>query len=199
MEEQKRQTILDAAVRSFSALGFKKTSISDIAKDAGVAKGTVYLACDSKEDLFYQVVMQDLRKWIATVATSIDPRAPADETLMRMASQNIEFFGEFPLVQDLFIGIYHGEHPEWADKFEALRTLGRANVSELLRLGVRQGRFRADLDIENTAELLQDFQHTALILGHRGAIQVQDLKTRLERSFELIFKGLRALPTPDPQ
>lgn len=192
MEEQKRQNILDAAVRSFSTLGFKKTSIADIAKDAGVAKGTVYLACDSKQDLFYQVVMQDLRKWIAAVATSIDPRAPADETLMKLARNTIEFFDSFPLVRDLLVGIFHGEHPEWAEKFEALRVLGRANVAELLRLGIRQDRFRADLDIEVTAELLQDYQHTTLILGHHGAIKVEDMQKRLELGFELLFNGLRA-------
>ncbi|MBL4636175.1 MAG: TetR/AcrR family transcriptional regulator [Kofleriaceae bacterium] len=192
MEEQKRQNILDAAVRSFSTLGFKKTSIADIARDAGVAKGTVYLACDSKQDLFYQVVMQDLRKWIATVATSIDPRAPADETLMALARNTLEFFDSFPLVRDLFVGIFHGEHPGWADKFDALRTLGRANVAELLRLGIRQGRFRSDLDVEITAELLQDYQHTTLILGYHGAVKVEDMQKRLELGFDLLFNGLRA-------
>lgn len=192
MDDEKRQGIFDAAVRAFSTLGFKKTSIAEIAKHAGVAKGTIYLACNSKEDLFYQVVMQDLRKWIATVAALIDPREPADQTLLRLSHKSLEFFDKFPLVRDLFIGLHHGEHPAWADKFEALRTLGRAHVAEILRLGIRQGRFRDDLRVEQTAQILQDFQLTALILNRRGTSSLEDTKQRLEAGFELIYKGLRA-------
>lgn len=192
VDDKKRQGIFDAAVKAFSTLGFKKTSISDIAKHAGVAKGTIYLACDSKEDLFYQVVMQDLRKWIATVAALIDPREPADQTLLRLSHRSLEFFDRFPLVRDLLIGHYHGEHPAWADKFEGLRTLGRAHVAEILRVGVRQGRFRDDLQIEQTAQILQDFQLTALILNRRGSLSRPDMKERVEAGFDLIFKGLRS-------
>ena len=54
MERAKKECILDSAVKAFAKLGFKKASVDDIARDAGVAKGTVYLACESKEDLFFQ-------------------------------------------------------------------------------------------------------------------------------------------------
>src|SRR5436190_555554 len=61
MEQEKKETILDAATRAFARFGFKKASIEDIAKEAGVAKGTVYLACESKEDLYYQAVHREVR------------------------------------------------------------------------------------------------------------------------------------------
>ena len=54
MDHAKRETILESATRLFARLGFKKCSIDEIARAAGVAKGTIYLACDSKTDLFYQ-------------------------------------------------------------------------------------------------------------------------------------------------
>ena len=47
----RRQELMDAAVRVFSAKGISKTTVSDITDAAGVAKGTFYLYFDSKEQL----------------------------------------------------------------------------------------------------------------------------------------------------
>jgi AcrR family transcriptional regulator len=44
MELAKKECILVEAARAFARFGFKKTSVDEIAKAAGVAKGTIYLA-----------------------------------------------------------------------------------------------------------------------------------------------------------
>ena len=48
----KREAILDAALTLFGRYGYRRTSIDDIARAAGVAKGTVYLHVESKAALF---------------------------------------------------------------------------------------------------------------------------------------------------
>ncbi len=48
----KRVAILDAALRLFGRYGYKRTSIDDIAGEADIAKGTVYLSFKSKEEIF---------------------------------------------------------------------------------------------------------------------------------------------------
>lgn len=53
--EGKYTRILDAAQALFWRYGVKRTSIDDVAQEAGVAKGTVYLYFDSKETLFFEV------------------------------------------------------------------------------------------------------------------------------------------------
>ncbi|QAY95475.1 hypothetical protein CWB41_06775 [Methylovirgula ligni] len=50
--EEKRVRILDAAQRLFLQYGVKRTSIDDVASETGIAKGTVYLYFESKNDLF---------------------------------------------------------------------------------------------------------------------------------------------------
>src|SRR5436309_9537924 len=98
MERDKKECILSAAVRAFARFGFKKTSVEEIAKDAGVAKGTVYLACDTKEDLFYQAVHREVRDWSAEIAKLIDPRLRADQLLIDIARAGIEYMNRRPLV-----------------------------------------------------------------------------------------------------
>ncbi len=56
MKNNKREKILLAAQELFSEKGFHETTVEEIAKEAGVAKGTVYIYFDSKEQIFEQVV-----------------------------------------------------------------------------------------------------------------------------------------------
>ena len=49
--EERRRDILDAALGLFAARGFNETTVSDIATEAGMATGTVYLYFPSKEDV----------------------------------------------------------------------------------------------------------------------------------------------------
>lgn len=53
-----RQRILDAAKQRLWHYGFKKTTMDEIASDAGVGKGTVYLYFDSKEDIGLAIIGQ---------------------------------------------------------------------------------------------------------------------------------------------
>src|SRR6185503_4523020 len=104
MEQAKKECILTAAARAFSRFGFKKTSVDEIAKHAGVAKGTVYLAAESKEDLFYQAVHRELREYIAACAKLLDPRQVAHELVQTMVRGSFLLLEQYPLVKGLMLG-----------------------------------------------------------------------------------------------
>lgn len=53
--DERRKDILEAATRLFSTRGFDETSVQDIARQANVAAGTVYLYVESKEDILRQI------------------------------------------------------------------------------------------------------------------------------------------------
>jgi len=55
-DARKRQQILDGARRLFLSKGFDASSMGDIAQEAGVSKGTLYVYFDSKERLFQELV-----------------------------------------------------------------------------------------------------------------------------------------------
>jgi AcrR family transcriptional regulator len=55
-QAERRQAILDAALDEFAASGFAATRLDDVAKRAGVAKGTIYLYFADKETLFHELV-----------------------------------------------------------------------------------------------------------------------------------------------
>jgi len=183
---------LNAAARCFGRYGYKKTSIDTVAEQAGVAKGTVYLYCDSKQDLFYQSVHRELRDWLADMSKRIDPRRKANELMLEVATANVEFMDRRPLVKDLLFGTFHGLLPDWADRFEELRALGQKHVQELLELGIRQGVFASDLDVEATAKVLQEMQIAGVLLGHRSHQKPEEVLRQRIASVRLVMKGLES-------
>jgi TetR/AcrR family fatty acid metabolism transcriptional regulator len=191
MDRAKKECILLEAARAFGRFGFKKASVDDIAKGAGVAKGTVYLACESKEDLFYQVLHREVRSWVAETAKLIDPRIPADQLLVLMSQAALEHLDNHPLVRDLLFGKTTQVLPNWSERLSELRAVGTANVVEVLRLGVRQGIFRDDLDFEATASLLQDLQLTTFLFHMQGPDREERLLRRQNAALALVMHGLR--------
>lgn len=190
----KRECVLVEAAKIFARFGFKKTSIDDIAKEAGVGKGTVYLAAESKEELFYQVLHREVRHWQAACAKVIDPRVPADELLLKLYAEAQRHLASNNLVRDLFRGEMVRMLPKWAGRFDELRAIGKTNVVEVLRIGIRQGIFRDDLDVETVASLLQDFHLAGLVL-RPFAMSEADAAKRALVGIDVILRGLRA-PVP---
>jgi AcrR family transcriptional regulator len=190
MEQAKKDCILLEAARAFARFGFKKTSIDDVAKAAGVAKGTVYLACESKEDLFYQVLHREIRSWAAETAKLIDPRVRADELLSLMSEHGIAYLDARPLVRDLLFGRLDQTFSQ-SDRLDALRRIGTSNIVEVLRLGIDQKIFRPKLDVDTIASLMLDLQVSAYLF-HAGPVDGRDdrLRGRSKVAIDLLLHGL---------
>ena len=71
-ESAKRQQILDGARRVFFAAGFAAASMGEIAREAGVSKGTLYVYFDSKEALFAALI-EETKRETAERAFELDP------------------------------------------------------------------------------------------------------------------------------
>jgi len=57
MKEEKRQAILDAAIKAFAQKGYQYATIEEIAREAGVAKGLVHVYFENKLDLLLSVIL----------------------------------------------------------------------------------------------------------------------------------------------
>lgn len=190
METDKRTRILDAAVETFGRFGYRKASIDDIAAAAGVGKGTVYLVCKNKQDLFYQAVHREIRAWLSEVGQWIDPRKDAEEILLDCALRGQEYLAERPLVRELLLGNYDETLPLWTEELGDLKALGRANTVEILRLGVRQGRFREDLDAEEVAKVLQEIHAAGVVIAYREKQTPFEQAKTARVAVDLILRGL---------
>ncbi|MEO3388880.1 helix-turn-helix domain-containing protein [Mesorhizobium sp. CAU 1741] len=74
--------ILDAATRLYLAYGARRTSMDDIAIEAGMAKGSLYLSFKSKEELFHALIEHLLRQWLASARSHMAKATSTTETLV---------------------------------------------------------------------------------------------------------------------
>lgn len=75
--EARRATILDAALEEFTARGYEAARLDDVAKRAGVAKGTIYLYFADKEALFQDLVRSMVSPVLGTLEQMRDVDIPA--------------------------------------------------------------------------------------------------------------------------
>ncbi|MFH0926137.1 MAG: helix-turn-helix domain-containing protein [bacterium] len=74
MDRQIKNTILEASLNLFKRFGYKKTTIEEIAREAGIGKGSVYLHFNSKEDILLTLIKRHhqtmIEEWVRIVHTN---------------------------------------------------------------------------------------------------------------------------------
>jgi AcrR family transcriptional regulator len=88
----RREAIIDAALDEFTEKGFAAARMDEIARRAGVAKGTIYLNFSDKEALFEAIVRQEITPLVDAVSSASD----SDEPFRVIVTQHL-----LPIVRDL--------------------------------------------------------------------------------------------------
>lgn len=94
----KRRRILEAATDLFVRHGYRKTSIDDVARQAGVAKGTVYLYYRNKAELAFHAVALEKRAHLERLAPILDPGLSPVARLRSLIVVGLVLSHEMPLV-----------------------------------------------------------------------------------------------------
>jgi AcrR family transcriptional regulator len=142
-----REKILVAAIKRFSKFGYRRSSINDVAEEAGLARATVYLYWKKKEDLF----VAGLERF------NVHGRKLAETAAAKKgsAAQRIEgaVLAQYGATSDIVHGTASGH-----EVFQANLRLGHAVVEECLRQGERvvtdllqQGIRSGEFDLKRTS------------------------------------------------
>jgi AcrR family transcriptional regulator len=141
-EERPRQ-LIDAALEVFGEHGLAGARLEDIAKRAGVSKGTIYLYFPNKEALFREMIRQKVIEEIERAE-----HLPADGTAVEQLRRHIEGYWAF-LRSPTFETIYrlvHGELHHFPDlaRFYSREVIQRGSTltAQIIRRGVERGEFR---------------------------------------------------------
>jgi len=85
---ERREAILSAALDEFSIRGFEAARLDDVARRAGVAKGTIYLYFRDKESLFQELI----RTMLAPLVGTIEAMGEADVPIALLADRIVDLF-----------------------------------------------------------------------------------------------------------
>lgn len=153
-EATTRSRILEAAEQRFATFGYRRTGIAEIARDAGVAAGTLYRYFENKEEIFRAVMRALTETWIARARAAVAPPGTAMERLTRLGEASVAFNQENALMNSLYRR--DGEiifAPLLEELHEELLQQNVAMIADVIRDGIREGVFR-ELDPERAAFIL---------------------------------------------
>ena len=160
-KNKKKEDILEAAILVFSRKGFSEATISDIALESGIGKGTVYEYFRTKGEIVlesFRFIISGMEKEFEDI---LDLKIPAKERLGQMIDSICSFVsGDNSGLVDLMIN-YWGEAMRGRESKEAIfddlkrfYKDFRKIFSRLIMEGIKEGSFRKDIHPENAASLI---------------------------------------------
>jgi AcrR family transcriptional regulator len=193
-QARRRERILRTASDLFAVLGYRKTSIEDVAGAAGVAKGTIYLYYRTKADLFLHAVALQKRDYLSEIAPAFDPDLAPVEQLRTMIRLGIVLSQRMPLLNPSHEGLQEIEEAYRDADHETVVRIGDQQVE--LTIGLIDAATDAKLDrdvVENRARVMVDLM-SSVVLGPRHATDEMSIEQYAETLADMIVDGLVALP-----
>lgn len=92
VEDFRIQTIQEAAARVIGRDGLERATMRAIAKEAGIAKGTIYLYFEDRTDLVQRTADHALSQLLAEIESVVEVERPFPEQLLRLISLLLEYF-----------------------------------------------------------------------------------------------------------
>lgn len=141
---QRRAAIIAAGLDEFTARGFAATRLDDVAKRAGVAKGTIYLHFKDKEALFQELVRTALVPLIGNLMTVPAAGGSVREILERFAETFVRDVAETKRGDIVRLIMAEGTRfPSLADfYFREVVSRGLAGMRKLIEYGIERGEIR---------------------------------------------------------
>jgi TetR/AcrR family fatty acid metabolism transcriptional regulator len=187
----KREAILRAAITIFAHNGYFNAKVADIAREAGVADGTVYLYFKSKEEILHSIFDRSVDEAIADAKKQLARISDPKEKLRQIARLHLERLGA-----DRNLAVVFQVELRGSTKFmEEFSAAGFAEYLSLIRMtfeeGQRAGVFRADLNARVVSKILfgaLDEMATNWILSKRR----YKLAPLADQVLDIVLNGVNA-------
>lgn len=197
---QRRDDILRAAKDIFFTRGFHAATVDDVAVEAEVGKGTVYLYFDTKETILAHLLLDGLDALVAELeaAYAVDQPLDANTRLRQIAVAYLKFFQTSPDYYRLIMAFDRGQFQASIDPGVYQDVLTRSlHGLEWLERAVKQAQAEGVITIENTREaasvLWAGLNGVLVLLSHplRAEIIATDLESLYGTMTEVLISGLR--------
>ena len=154
LTDLRREEILTAAIKVFGKKGFAATCVGDVADAAKMAKGTVYLYFESKEEIYATAIRLAVERLQALAAERTRAATGVRERLTVAISVRMEFWHEQINLYRLLLTV--GREPQHKRQTHDLLRLGHAYFVAILKEGVEAGEIAGTVDLETVAWAILD-------------------------------------------
>lgn len=190
-KDERERAFKQAALKLFSSKGYHKTTMSEIALEAGFGKGTLYWYWKSKEELYFALVEESHNEFVALVRRAAEMEGDALEKLRWLGRETVELHYRNREYTKLSWKMRAEEletfSPEYVERQHRNNEETKRELQRIVSQGIEEGVF-PDGD---------PYYLTCMILGLVEGMEIQWLEDPeafdLRRAMEMVLALLTAV------
>lgn len=188
----KRERILEGALKAFAKKGFYNTRVSEIASEAGVADGTIYLYFKNKDDLLISLFEDRMEFLIARMNTELEGIKEPTARLERVIALHCHLAVEEPDLAE-FITVELRQSSKFVKEYENPKFHDYLNILEgILEEGRTSGVFRSEARTGLIARSIFGALDEVLLLLTLGHVDEKGADAIVEQITTFIVRGVQA-------
>jgi AcrR family transcriptional regulator len=200
-KQQRREEIIKAAEKVFYSMGLDRATMDDIATEAELSKGTLYLYFKNKEKLIVEVARRAIILLNSFTSKAAEQVEHAIEKLGQMGLATIQFYNTHPdqmkAIQSLIL--MEPEHVELTTGEVQSIIYGDSSIGMLIRVveqGIEDNQIRSDIPAALIAHTLWMQMMSVIQFVHteKSLIEILELTPEkvFEIHFELVLNGIKS-------
>src|SRR5215471_19265437 len=170
-DPDKPQQIIDAAIRVFARNGYYNSRVSDIAREAGIASGTIYLYFKTKDEILVTLFREKMAEWVETVRGEIAAEPDPVAKLRRLVALHFSVLESSPDLAEVVQVERRQGHKFFRGASAHEVSAYFALIQSILEEGMAAGQIRGDVSAKIATKMLfgaMDQMATSWVLGKRG-------------------------------
>lgn len=198
-KEQRRRDIINAARKVFSAKGFNSATMEEIASEAELSPGTLYLYFKNKEELHTSLSINLLRQLSAQIHKVVDLDITVEEKIEQFRDVFIELY-EYDA--NILINLFHLQSGETLHNLseEVMQQLKKYSaeahgaIIAVVREGIENGTFISEHPVALADVLWGSYAGVVLWVDSKRVLNDEKdfVKPTLKTAFKIILEGLKA-------
>lgn len=170
-DPEKPQQIIEAAIRVFARSGYYNSRVSDIAREAGIASGTIYLYFKTKDEILVTLFREKMAAFVGQLRAAIAREPDAVAKIRRLVALHFEVLERNPALAEVVQVELRQGHKFFRGASAHEVSQYFALIGAVLQEGIAAGRFRSDLPVKVATKVLfgaMDQVATSWVLGKRA-------------------------------
>lgn len=191
LKEFAKENIHNAVLELIGEKGVQDLTVSSVAQKAGIAKGTIYLYFNDKEDLVCSTIETSLQPLFSRLLEILESDLSPDEKLVEYATFSMEFFDKY---RSTFRALLYNQHQAHVhkeryidDKYQQIRD----RLADVIAEGINQNIFR-DIDSFIGANIFME-STIAVTVQYLITEKQRDIDKDVDALIDILLNGLNRI------
>jgi AcrR family transcriptional regulator len=198
-KDSRKKLILKSARTLFFKKGFNNVTVDEIAKSSELGKGSIYLYFNSKEEIYAQILLNDIEGFNQQVFVLLNKKKIAADLLVEFSEIYVDFFfNDGELFRILMTYMLQPAKMNLTEKLNSQILTANARsidvIGKILQLGVSSNEFPANINLKQNQNAIWGLLNGIISLYIFSGLQIkrrERINSTIKLALEVFIKGLK--------